>query len=68
MNTIVGMPWRKDDDDPKGDGENPTGDVMVMDLSYKENFDKEKYVLVPKRVHIAIGDLEHFGFGASCPR
>ena len=55
LNMIVGVPWRKNDDDPKVDGEHLEGDV-VMDTDYKETW-KTKSTLEPKRVYIMREDL-----------
>ena len=58
LSTIVGVPWRKNDDDSKMDDEGLKDDVVMMD---------PKRGPEPKRAHITREDLEHFGFTAMCP-
>ena len=64
---VVVVPWRKNEDDPKMDGERPKSEVIVMDKEYKEKLEAEEHVPIPKRVCISRENLEEFGFTARCP-
>ena len=64
---VVAVPWRKNEDDPKMDGERLKSEVIVMDKEYKEKLEAEEHVPVPKRVYISRENLEEFGFTARCP-
>ena len=64
----MAVPWRKNEDDAKVDGERPEGEVVMMDKDYKEKLGTEEHVPVPKRVYTTREDLEVFGFTARCPR
>ena len=46
---IVAVPWRKDEDDAKMDGECLKGEVVMVDKDYKEKLETEEHV-PPKRV------------------
>ena len=56
--TVVAVPWRKNEDDAKMDGERLQGEVVMMD---KEMLEMEEHHLVPKRVYITCEDLKVFG-------
>ena len=64
---VVADPWRKNEDDPKMDGERLKSEVIVMDKEYKEQLEAEEHVPVPKRVYVSRENLEEFGFTARCP-
>ena len=64
---IVAVPWRKNEDDAKMDGERQKGEVVMMDNDYKEKLETEEHVQVPKRMYITREDQEAFGFTARCP-
>ena len=63
---IVAVPWRKNQDDAKMNGERLTGGVVMMDKDSFEKLTMEDHVPVPKRVRITREDLEVFGFTARC--
>ena len=44
LNMVVGVPWRKNDEDPKVDDENLQDYVVVMDSDYMDNLETEEYV------------------------
>ena len=67
LEMVVAVPWRKNEDDPKMDGERLKSEVIVMDKEYKEKLEAEEHVPVPKRVYISRENLEEFGFTARCP-
>ena len=67
LEMIVAVPWRKNEDDPKMNGERLKSEVIVMDKEYKEKLEAEEHVPAPKRVDISRGNLEEFGFTARCP-
>ena len=67
LEMIVAVPWRKNADDAKMDGERPKGEVVTMDNDYKEKLEMEEHVPVPKRVYMTREDLEVFGFTERCP-
>ena len=64
---FVAVPWRKNEDDTKMDGERLKSEVIVMDKEYREKLEAEEHVPVPKRVYISRENLEEFGFTARCP-
>ena len=68
LEMVVAVPWRKNEDDPKMDGERLKSEVIVMDKEYKEKLEAEEHVPVPKRVYISRENLEEFGFTARCSR
>ena len=49
----MAVPWRKNEDDPKMDGERLKSEVVAMDKEYREKLEAEEHVPVPKRVHIS---------------
>ena len=59
LEMIVAVPWRKNEDDPKVDGECLKSEVIVMDKEYKEKLETEEHVPVPKRVYISRGVRLH---------
>ena len=64
---VVGVPWRKSDDDPNVDGEAP--EVVRMEggqvvPGYRRVAMEDS---VPKRVMIRQQDLENFGYSRNCP-
>ena len=67
LEMVVAVPWRKNEDDPKMDGERLKSEVIVMDKEYKEKLEAEEHVPVPKRVYISRENLEEFGFTARFP-
>ena len=67
LEMVVAVPLRKNEDDPKMDGERLKSEVVVMDKEYRENLEAEEHVPVPKRVYISRENLEEFGFTARCP-
>ena len=70
LEMVVAVPWRKNENDPKMDGERRKSEVTVMDKTYKEKLEAEERVLVPKRpkrVYMSFENLEEFGFTARCP-
>ena len=67
LEMVVAVPLRKNEDDPKMDGERLKSEVVVMDTEYRENLEAEEHVPVPKRVSISREILEEFGFTARCP-
>ena len=40
----MAVPWRKNEDDPKMDGERLKSEVIVMDKEYKEQLEAEEHV------------------------
>ena len=64
---VVAFPWRKNEVDPKMDGERLKSEVVTMDKEYKERLETEEHVPVLKRVYISRENLEEFGFTARCP-
>ena len=40
LEMVVAVPWRKNEDDPKMDGERLKSEVIVMDKEYKEKLQK----------------------------
>ena len=48
---VEAVPWRKNEDDPKMDGERLKSEVIVMEKEYKEKLEAEEHVPVPKRVY-----------------
>ena len=67
LEIIVAVPWRKNEDDSKIDGERLKGEVVMVYNDYKEKLEMEEHVPVPKRVYITREDLEVLGFTARCP-
>ena len=59
LEMIVSVPWRKNEDDAKMDGERFRREFM-MDEDYKEKLVMEEHVPVPKRVYITRDILEVF--------
>ena len=45
---IVVVPWRKNEDGAKMDGERLTGEVVMTDKDYREKLEMEEDVLVPR--------------------
>ena len=41
LTRVVAVPWRKNEDDPKMDGERLKSEVIVMDKEYKEKLEAE---------------------------
>ena len=64
---IVEVPWRKNEDDAKKDGERLKGEVVILDKDYKEKLEMEDHFLVFKMLYTTGEDLEVFGFTARCP-
>eukprot|EP00974_Lingulodinium_polyedra_P044061 4229197-Lingulodinium_polyedra.AAC.1 len=65
---IVGVPWKRSDEDDGGDGEDLRGGVRIMDKEYRERMEeKDEHVPVPRRIHIRQQDLEKFGYSVRCP-
>ena len=64
---VVAVPWRKNEDDPKMDGERLKSEVVAMDKEYREKLEAEEHVPVPKRVYISRKNLKEFGFTVRCP-
>ena len=67
LEMVVAMPRRKNEDDPKMDGERLKSEVIVMVKGYKDKSEAEEHVPVPKRVYISREKLKEFGFTATCP-
>ena len=70
LEMVVAVPWRKNEDDPKMNGErlkSEESEVVTMDKEYREKLEAEEHVPVPKRVYISRENLEEFGFTAMCP-
>ena len=69
LKMIVGVPWRKNDEDPKADGEDMRTAVAVMDKEYRERLGEELagYEAVPRRVYLQKGDFERHGYTKGCP-
>ena len=63
----MAVPWRKNEDDAKMDGERLEGEVVIMDKDCKEKLEMEDHVPVPKGVYMTREDLEVFRFIARCP-
>ena len=63
----VAVPWRKNEDDAKVDGERQKGEVVMMDNDYKGKLETEEHVQVPKRMYITREDQQGFGFTARSP-
>ena len=57
LEMVVAVPWRKNEDDPKMDGERLKSEVMVMEKEYKEKLEAEEHVPVPKREYISRENL-----------
>ena len=49
LETVVAVPWRKNGDDPKMDGECLKNEVVVMDKEYRENLEAEEHVPIRRR-------------------
>ena len=64
---VVAVPWRKNEDDPKMDGERLKSEVVAMDKEYREKLEAEEHVPVPKRVYISRKNLKEFRFTVRCP-
>ena len=67
LEMVVAVPWRRNEDDPKMDGERLKSELVVMDKEYREKLETEEFVPVPKRVYISRENLEDFGFTPRCP-
>ena len=61
LEMVVAVPLRKNEDDPMMDGERLKSEVKVMVKKYKERWEAEKHVPIPKRVYISRANLEEFG-------
>ena len=57
LEMVVAVPSRKNEDDPKMDGERLKSEVIVMDKEYKEKLEAEEQVPVPKRVYISRSEV-----------
>ena len=68
LEMIVAVPWRKNDDDEKIDGERLKGEVVLMETDYKVKLEMEEHVPVSQRVHTSRDDLKTCGFSARCSR
>ena len=65
---IVGVPWRKNEEDKNADGEAMRGEVRVMDKESRERRQAEdEHVTMPRRVYIMKDDLETHGYMVGCP-
>ena len=66
---IVGVPWRKNDEDEKADGEEMKTEVTIMDKEYRERVEEqgEDHRRVPRRAYLTKGDFEEYGFTMRCP-
>ena len=64
---IVGVPWKKNRDDPEGDGEDMGIGVTIMDREYRERVEREEHLPVPRRVYIQKQDLDRLGYTVGCP-
>ena len=60
LEMIVAVPWRKNEDDAKMDGEGLKGELVMMDKDHKEKLEMEERVPLPKRVYITREGLEVF--------
>ena len=49
LEMIVAVPWRKNEDDAKMDGERLKGDVVEMDQDCKENLEMAQDVPAPRK-------------------
>ena len=68
LSMVIGVSCRKNNDDPKVDGESLKGGVVVMDRDYKENQKKKNTFQSQREVlHITREDLGLSGFTAKCP-
>ena len=67
LEMVVAAPWRKNEDDPKMDGEHLKSKVVAMDKEYREKLEAEEHVPVPQRVRISRKNLVEFRFTARCP-
>ena len=67
LEMIVADPLRKNEDDPMMDRDRLKSEVIVMEKKYKERWEAEEHVLVPKRVWNSLANSEEFGFTARCP-
>ena len=63
----MGVPWCKNEDEAKIDGETTNGVVVMMDTDYKEKLEREEHIPVPKREKITRENSDKFGFTARCP-
>ena len=60
---IVAVPWRKNADDAKMDGERLNGEVVMMDRDFKEELEMEEHVPVPTGVYsVRLKDCIHIVF------
>ena len=66
LEMIVAVPWRKNEDDEKMDGERLEGEVVLMDKDFRDKLEMEEHVSVSKRACISREDIETFGFTARC--
>ena len=66
---VVGVAWKKNDEDENVDGEMLKMDVKVMDKEYRDQLEAaaSERETVPRRVAIGKQDLETFGFSVNCP-
>ena len=69
MKMIVGVPWKKNDEDEKADGEAMKAEVTIMDKEYRERMEegRQSYEPVPRRVYLQKSDFERYGFSMGCP-
>ena len=58
LEMVVAVPWRKNENDPKMDGERLKSEVVTMDTECREKLEAEEHVPVPERVYIS---RENFG-------
>ena len=66
---VVGVPWKKNEDDKNADGEEMKTEVIVMDKEYKERMVEkgERHEKVPRRVYLQKDDFERWGYTSGCP-
>ena len=69
LKMVVGVPWKKNEDDRNADGEEMKTEVIIMDKEYKERMVEkgERHERVPRRVYLQKDDFERWGYTSGCP-
>ena len=68
LDLVVGVPWKKNGDDEKADGEMLKTEVIYMDEGYRERMEMKARdePPIPRRGDIRRTDLEDHGYTANC--
>ena len=65
---VVAVSWRKNEDDPKMDGERLKSEVVTMDDEYRERSWRQRSTSrFRSGVYVSRENLEEFGLMAKCP-